>query len=331
MANAFWGISAVCILAVASGWNALDLRDEVNPPHPVAGLDVSETSASASLLGQFRTSTSSWLWLRTDLYLHNGVELRPLSESEKQAGRKGVGSAEADLGRVMGDESVVTSIPSPERDFRGWLGNLDRATSTYRDMNNHLHNEPEQAIPLFRLMTWIDPNFIEGWTAGSTVIARKRSDEGTKKALQFLNEGLKANPESVSILNEIAIANITRRKDLETAVTYLELARRSGTEHLKKLPESEREDFVQTYRWLALCYRDLNQMDEMREILNEGHELFSHDPIITMLMNQPPAITTEYGRKVWAEQQTTKARQAAEQKADEETTERDEHDGHDDH
>ena len=59
----------------------------------------------------------------------------------------------------MGDDSVVTAIPSPDRDFRGWMGDLERETGTYRDMHNHTHNEPEQAIPLFRLMTWIDPNF----------------------------------------------------------------------------------------------------------------------------------------------------------------------------
>lgn len=312
MANAFWGVSAACAFAAVAGWNAIGLRDEVNPPHPVAGLEAADTNASASLLGQFRTSTSSWLWLRTDLYLHNGVELRPLTANEKNAGRTGVGTADKDLNRTLNEDSVVTSIPSPDRDFRGWLGDLDRATATYRDMHNHTHNEPEQAIPLFRLMTWIDPNFVEGWTTGSTVIARERSDDGTKKAIAFLNEGLTANPESISILNELAFMYITRGGDLEKAVDYLERAKKAALKNAQSLPEDQLEDFTEIYRWLALCYRDLGQYEKMNVTLEEGHKIFPDDPIIAMLLNQPPAILTEYGTKVWTEQQATKAKTDAE-------------------
>ena len=313
MIKASIGVGLACIFAVASGWNAIGLRSEVDPPHPVAGLDVNDTSASASLLGQFRTSTSSWLWLRTDLYLHNGVELRPLTDSEKKAGRTGVGSSEQDLNKALDEDNVVTSIPSPDRDFRGWLGDLERETSTYKDMHNHTHNNPEQSIPLFRLMTWIDPNFIEGWTTGSTVIARDRSDKGTEKALKFLNEGLEANPESVSILDEIAFIYITREKNLDKAVEYLELARQSGLKHIRTMPDDEKEDFAEIYRWLGLCYRDLGESAKMYEVLDEGHELFPDDSVITMLLNQPPAILTDYGRKLWKTQQDAKAKAEAAQ------------------
>jgi len=311
MANALWGISAACVAAIATGWNATNLRTVVDPPHPVAGLDVNDTNASASLLGQFRTSTSSWLWLRTDLYLHNGVELRPLTESEKREGKTGVGTSDRDLSKAMNDDNVVTSIPSPDRDFRGWLGDLERSTAPYKEMKNHSHNDPEQSIPLFRLMTWIDPNFIEGWTTGSTVIARDRSDAGTKKALAFLNEGLAANPDSISILDEIAFMHITREHDLNDAVLYLERARESGLNNMKQIPAEERDDFTEVYRWLGLCYRDLNERDKMNERLEEGHKLFPDDPIITMLLNQPPAILTDYGRKDWLAKQAEKAKQQA--------------------
>lgn len=317
MANAFWGISAACVAALATGWNATNLRTVVDPPHPVAGLDANDTTASASLLGQFRTSTSSWLWLRTDLYLHNGVELRPLTASEKREGQSGVGTSDKDLSKAMNDDNVVTSIPSPDRDFRGWLGDLERSTAPYKDMHNHSHNDPEQSIPLFRLMTWIDPNFIEGWTTGSTVIARDRSDAGTKKALAFLNEGLAANPDSISILDEIAFMQITRDHDLGQAVLALEHARDVGLKTVKQMQDDDREDFIEVYRWLALCYRDLNDRDKMNERLEEGHKMFPDDPIINMLLNQPPAILSDFGRKQWTAEQAEKAkRQAAQQTID---------------
>lgn len=300
-----------CSFATASGFYAQNLQQELNPSQRASGLEVHETHASASLLGQFRTSASSWLWLRTDLYLHNGVELRPLTDSERQAGEKGVGSAEADLGQAMGDDDVVTSIPSPDRDFRGWFGDLERATAPYRGMKNHTHNDPEQALPLFRLMTWLDPSFIDGWTTGATVIARERNKEGTRKSLQFLHEGLQANPGNVSILNNIAFIHITRRKDLRTAVRYLEQARMSAKERFSLLGEEDRDDLDNVYRWLALCYRDLGDLNQMHDVLSEGQNKFPQDAVLTTLGNTPPMILTSKGKRKWEAEQAKNAAQAA--------------------
>lgn len=302
MANAILGPSIACAVALAAGWQAIGLKDQVDPPHGVAGLEAHETHASASLLGQFRTNASGWLWLRTDLYLHNGVEMRPLSDAEKAAGRTGVGSSEQDIGKIMDDDNVVTAIPSKDRDFRGWLGDLERSTSTYRDMNNHSHNDPKQALPLYRLMTWLDPNFIDGWTAGATVIARQRDEEGTMKALKFLNEGLAKNPNSVSVLNDIAFIYITRKRDLPTAVKYLEEGREAGNRNFEMLGEEERDSLNQVYRWLALCYRNLGKQPSMDAILSEGLQRFEADPVLLQIRNQPPVFLTEKGKKLWEQE-----------------------------
>jgi len=313
MSKAAVVVSFACLAAIGTGWNSLGLKDQVDPPHAIGGLDANDTNASASLLGQFRTSTSSWLWLRTDLYLHNGVELRPLTASERQNGQKGVGSADKELGAAINDDDVVTSIPSADRDFRGWLGNLERATAPYQDMHEHTHNNPQQALPLFRLMTWIDPNFVEGWTVGSTVIAMDRTDNGTDKSLAFLKEGLADNPQSISILNAISFLYITRKRDLDSAVEYLEKARAAGLANAKSLPEDELEEFAQTYRWLALSYRDLNNPLKMDEVLKEGHQLFPDDAIINMLNDRPPLIATESGKKAWLAKHAEAARRSATQ------------------
>src|SRR5688500_7510109 len=82
------GAMAGCGLFVAT------LGPILQPPEAPAGLDAHETNASASLLGQFRSSASAWLWLRTDLYLHNGVEMRPMTEWEKKSGVQNHGAAE---------------------------------------------------------------------------------------------------------------------------------------------------------------------------------------------------------------------------------------------
>src|SRR5262245_38227364 len=64
----------LCLGLASSGYVAGNLKSYTEAPVVPAGLDAHETNAAASVIGQFRTTTTGWLWLRTDLYLHNGVE-----------------------------------------------------------------------------------------------------------------------------------------------------------------------------------------------------------------------------------------------------------------
>lgn len=277
----------VFILAVggfaACGSIAAFVSPEVNPPTPPAGLEAHETHAAASLLGQFRTSASSWLWLRTDLYLHNGVEMRPLSDEEIAAGQKGVGGRKDGHEAIMNDDRIVTVIPSAKDDFRGLFGDLERAVSTYQPMEGHGHNDPVQTLPLIRLMTWLDPQFVQAWVVGATIIARDRREEGTAKALAFLDEADPHNPESVAIPAEKARLLATRRQDLAGAEPLLELAMRRGTRNPKRLPEIERDGLNLAARLLALIYRDEGKFDAMRAHLQVAKRVFPDDPMFPRL------------------------------------------------
>lgn len=274
---------------VVVGSNVADLRETVSPPGRPPGLEMHETHASASLLGQFRTSASSWLWVRTDLYLHNGVEMRPLSEAELHAGHKGVGSSDNEDKALHDDELHVTVIPPKERDFRGLFGDVERATRAYKDMRNHGHNDPVTALPLFRLMTWIDPQFIPGWTTGAAVLARDRSDRGLAKALEILEEGRAKNPASIALNSEIGYLLAARRRDFDGAIMSLEHARRLGSGDLGRLSEDDREALPTAYRWLALIYRERGRLDKMYAILREGRHRFPDDAVIERLLEMPPS------------------------------------------
>jgi len=254
---------------LGSGLLASDLRKQVQAPEGYAGLESHETHASASLLGQFRTSVSAWLWLRTDLYLHNGVELRRMTASEQRRGRREEAPAQ---GEELHDESgVVTVIPPKEHDFRGVFGDLERSVSAFQQMSGHSHNDPQSALPLFRLMTWLDPQFIPGWVVGASAIARDRSPAGTRAAMDYLREGLQANPRHLGMWAELARLAISRQSDLQQAVRWLEQARRVGKDQV---------------RWLTLCYRDLGQKEKMQEVLREGLERFPSDGVLQRL-NEP--------------------------------------------
>ncbi len=300
------GVSLSLLALLCVGWQMPGVAKQIGDTSKPAGLDAHETHASVSLLGQVRTNLSSWLWLKSDLYLHNGVEMRPLTEDEKKRGVQV--QAPADDGHEqIHAESEVTIVPAKESDFRGWFGDLDRATNAYKDMQHHTHNDPMAALPLFRLMTWLDPQFTPGWTTGATIIARDTSKRGTYDALNFLADGLRANPDSVEVLVEIGYLHLTRRGDKQVAAEYFEKARGAGQMNVKTLDEDERDAFEQSYRWLALCYRDLDQHEAMRGILAEGLAAFPDDPVLAHLESAAPLILTEKGQRAWLERERKKA------------------------
>lgn len=304
LSGALYSVVALAAMGLA-GLQTPGVEGETAPQDKPAGLDAHESYAAASLLGQFRTNLSSWLWLRADLYLHNGVEMRVMTDAEKSGGR--TGETEANDGHEKLDHDIeVTVVPPKSMDFRGVIGDIERATSAYKDMHNHTHNDPVAVLPLFRLMTWLDPRFVPGWTNGATIISRDHSEIGTKKALDFLHQGLVSNPNNVEILNQIAYTYLTRNRDIDHALPYLERARTAGLKNRRELDEESREGLLQVYRWLTLCYRDSGQEKLQDEVANEGLRFFNDDPVLTSLLQHPPAILTQKGFKLWKEEHPVK-------------------------
>ncbi|MBI1756367.1 MAG: hypothetical protein HYR64_04580 [Fimbriimonas ginsengisoli] len=274
---------------LSAGSTADALKELLALPDRPAGLDAHETQAATSLVGQVRTSLSAWLWLRTDLYLHNWVEMRPLSDGERRQGRSVEGAANDGHDQIM-REANVTVVPAQADDFRGILGDLERETAAYKDMHGHSHNDPTAALPLFRLMTWVDPKFVPGWTTGAAVLARDRNPEGARQALKFLSSGLLANADNIEILSSIGYVEITRRNDLETAARYLERARAAGRVGRGKLDEDADSALQQTYRWLSLCYRNLGRFDQQLAVAQEGLGMYADDAVLARLADEPPLI-----------------------------------------
>jgi len=274
----FLATSSVAVAAVM-GASTGSIRDEVNPPIKLVGLEAHDSHAAASILGQFRTSASSWLFLHADLYLHNGVEMRPLTDDEIKRGRKGVGSNPNEQ-KLHNDAKIVTVVPSARDDFRGIFGDVERTTTSYKDMTGHSHNKPTDSLPLFRLMTLLDPQFVQGWTTGSYIMLWDKSEDGFHKALAFLQEGLKHNPKSIDILTEIAASYLKERngtRDFDSAIPYLRRARTVAAENFEHLSEEEREATLKNYRRLAVSLRELQLLDEERAVVIEGRKFFPED------------------------------------------------------
>jgi hypothetical protein len=301
MKNGIVIILAFCVMALG-GYSTQSLGDTIHPPQQPAGLDAHETNAAASVIGQFRTSVSSWLWLRTDLYLHNGVQMRPMTEDERREGLSTQAADEDGHEQLLNESALTTVIPSKDRDFRGVFGDVERAVGTYQDMHHHVHNDPKVALPLFRLMTWIDPQFIPGWTTGASVIARDTDKSAAIRAATYLKEGLAENPESIALLTDLGRLSAVRFKNLPRAIGYLEKARELGLRNHERLPEIEVAALDETYRWLALSYRDLGELQKMTAVLKEGLKVFPDDLMVAEMLNPPPTILTKEGLAAWRQE-----------------------------
>ena len=276
----FWiGIGALG-LAVTGGFIALPAEREVHPAVRREGLDAQDTHASTSLLGQLRASSSSWLYARADLYLHNGVEMRPLTETEVKNGRKGVGVG--DEGSLHNEDLSVTVVPDSIHDFRGIFGDIEREGSAYKDMTKHPHQNPVYSLPLFRIMTWMDPQFIAGWTVGAQIMSGEKTKATTAKSLEFLGDGLNQNPDSIEILTQIGLTYIVNRKDFASAIDNFGRARKIANRG-QKLSAQELDALDQAYRWLALAYKETSTDFDRIYAAREGLDRFPDDPVLKRL------------------------------------------------
>lgn len=257
----FLGIS----LMAAIGWSSTDVSPHTSPP--IRRVRTSE--GDSSLLGQFQTSASGHLWSYTEVYLQNGIKLRRMTEKEKIS-----------QGLNDGNNHGVTIIPDASRDFRGVFGDVERAISPWTAKQNYKQNDPRQCLPLFRLMTWLDPYFVEGWTTGAMVIGMGYKEENTEKALQFLREGLQHNPDCVDIPMMFAMLNLTRRKEYKSAERFLIQAIKNGKSRYETLSENEKSALQNSYRWLALIYRDTGQTAKLMSTAKEGLLLFPDDLVL---------------------------------------------------
>lgn len=177
----------------------------------------------------------------------------------------------------------VFVIPPAREDFRGVLGNLERAIKPYTDSQGRLYSKADnQTIPFFRLMTWADPHFIDGYVVGVHFIceAGKHSDE----ALKYLHEGEQNNPDSFEIQEELGHVNLVYRKDYAAAERHL-LRAVQLLPH-RKLTETEEESRTDTYRWLALNYSQWGKPEQAMRVARAGLKVVGPDVTLERVLEK---------------------------------------------
>jgi hypothetical protein len=177
------------------------------------------SSAVATMLGEFRTAASDIMFIKTERYLDSGIAYQPhisqarlstvgqIEEVEEHA-EHATGAHDEDAeghehhddhaGHHEHEESAGTPtvIPAPAQDYRGVIGWMHRNIKPWRDPSlPHEHTDGLELLPWFRLMTVSDPHYIRGYAIGGWWLTRRNLDEG----IRFAEEGLRNNPASFEI------------------------------------------------------------------------------------------------------------------------------------
>ena len=272
-------VAAVLLTGYIGSWltkPAAPLLAERPQGMPVATQERLDKSASASLFGQFRSSMADFLYMKVDKYLHNGVEIRGVTAPEKQRAVAAVRSAKGEEAYAAHGGDETTTVPSRRDDWRGVLGDIERETQPYKDMSAHTHRDPKEALPLFRLMTVSNPQFIPGYVIGASMIARDKTKYA--EALAFLREGERNNPESIEIKAEIGMfydAKLSRYADAEKPLR--EALRIAARRDPQSLTDDEKEAWQNTFRYLVLAYRYQGKRDAAHDAAVAGLKLFPGD------------------------------------------------------
>ncbi|MBE0447609.1 MAG: tetratricopeptide repeat protein [Actinobacteria bacterium] len=98
-----------------------------------------------------------------------------------------------------------------------WI-KVDRLHDSYY---GQLSKEEDELIPLYRLVTWLDPHIYQAYYVGSYMLYLvDRPDEGWDFAL----EGLRMNPESSRMEFNVGHLALVYRNDYKDAISHLERA-----------------------------------------------------------------------------------------------------------
>lgn len=250
------------------------LHEQLSRPESAQTFEVYEDNAATSLSGEFRGSLAGYLWGKTDEYLHGGMLLRAMTAAERDAGAKEATSAD----NIQSHHGETSVIPEPNRDARGFWGDIERNVKPYFDVHGHKHRNVRETLPLYRFLTWADPTFVPGYYTGAYVLYS--SDHGRiGEVLNLLAEGIRYNPRSVVLHVEYARYAYMHGNRSAEAKTCLTQAIRLG--RATQPNETEKDAVLDAYRWLVLIYRKEGSLRQAETLARVGAALYPGDPVFT--------------------------------------------------
>ena len=252
-------------LLFVSGVSAkVALPDHLIQPSSEGANEVYEEKPTTSIVGEFRTSVASYLYGKAHEYMHGGVVFRAATDTEVANGRRTASHGDSLEAHHGSQETTV--IPEQEFDPRSLWGELDRGTQPWMDIRQHGHRDLSEALPLFRMMTWADPHFIEGYEMGSYLVFSSATNKRVDRAMKFLEEGIANNPGSYRLHKSYGHYALTITKQNELALEHLEKAV-SIIEARQLAKRTQRNDSMTEGQQRVAQIEDLEQSQAWNEFI----------------------------------------------------------------
>lgn len=145
------------------------------------------------------------------------------------------------------------------------------ASLLWLKIEDYFHSgEHEKIAPLIRIITWLDPHFIEAYSSGAWQLAWNSEDwRLIPSAEEFLREGIKNNPDKYELYADMGWLYYDKVKDYDKAIEWYKKA--------VALPSPP-----SVKRMLAHSYERAGKIDEAikvwKELIEEGNKTLERNP-----------------------------------------------------
>lgn len=204
-------------------------------------------SAIAILLGEVRANLSDMMFIKTERYMHAGVAYKlnidydamsSTGEFKTRGHDHPTTASSAHLSHLhhdeeeesdhIHDEGAETIIPTSEKDFRGFVGILQRHVKPWLDPSQpHYHLDGTEMLPWFRLMTLSNPHHIRGYMIGAWWLKKEHKKPQLEEAKTFLEEGIRNNPDSFQLYLMLGTILHSLKDNEGTKKAYFDAAERA--------------------------------------------------------------------------------------------------------
>lgn len=292
------------LLAIGAIFILIPLRMNLLPGARWQSGDIDDTtresvnsSAFATILGEIRAGAADLMWVKTELYMHNGVAFKGHINREELARTGEVQVKHEEHGHEEGEEddcaSAGTLIPEPAKDYRGFIGTLQRQVQPWQDKEAaHSHTAGDELLPWYRMLTYSNPHHWRGYMIGTWWLSKK--DMTRAQAESFIDEGVKNNP-GVFQLQLMRGRILMQREAWADALAAFrraaELAEKARPSDGKPNPPtwtaSDEEDYAAALRYIPLIeWRKLNNRVAAQKSLTAALTKIPQDKTLNNLRSQ---------------------------------------------
>jgi len=257
------------------------------------GLHERNMSAVANLFGEFRATISDVMFVKTERYLHSGIGYQPHLDFEEME-RTGRVRHDANHGEEPG--SVATLIRSPGRDWRFFIGSLEREVKPWRNPGSHIkHTSGEELLPWYWLAVTANPHNTRAYRIGAFWLMTGEVTERLDEALRFIDDGIKNNPDYFGFYLTRGMVLMRMKRPAEALETFTrgsemgKFQRPDGGFPREYAADLRENDFRGLMRFRAFLLEKAGRYEESLAVIEEFQRLVPEDRTLNKVKSRVEA------------------------------------------